>query len=85
MGKIVNAAKSRTTQNVAAASAPSIVFAQALVDRLEHLIPQFPWENSDLDATNVTTAFLAMLLATISSRILAFVRSPEKRANTYQR
>lgn len=85
MNKVTNALKSRTTQNVAACAPFAITRAQVLVHRLAHATPALPWENAGLDLTTTTTAFVPTVLTAISSRILAFLRTPTKRNDTFKR
>ena len=76
-GKVMkDITKSRTTQNVAAGSAASGGLAYGLLAALRSAAPGLlPWDEvHDVAVAVVATTVLAPLL----SRIIAFVRTPEK-------
>ncbi len=84
MSKIVNAAASRTTQNVAVGAAPATSLAVLLIERLIHMTPAIPWEEPTTALKVTATGFLAAILTALRSRGLAFLGTPTKRATPYK-
>ena len=78
MSKLANALASRTTQNVFGTAIPSTTLAAVLVQIAVHQFPSLPWTAGARTLEVCSIALLAALLTSVSSRLAAFIRTPNK-------
>lgn len=74
--------RSRTTQNVAGAALVSVAISEVVVNRLAIAVPAIPWEAGEPCVKGIAISCLAGLLTAGIGRIVAFIRTPEKRARS---